>query len=134
MEIDFESPVKRDDFRSDLTPLIDVIFQLLVFFILTSSFLLPHLDLQLPEAESNAAERELPRLVLSINSEGKYYLNQQIISENELERSIQTKLKELDIKDLHFQADKDTPYDTILQAMVHARNAGAKGFFFIHEE
>jgi len=134
MDIEFESPTRKDDFRTDLTPLIDVIFQLLVFFILTSSFLLPHLKLSLPEAEQNAEQRNPPRLVLSIDAQGHYFLNQNAVAATELEFSIQKQLQELEIRDLHFQADKKLPYDTILQAMVHARNAGAEGFLFVHEE
>ena len=44
----------RGDDRPDLTPMIDVVFQLLIFFMVTAVFAItPGLDIKLPEAEGN---------------------------------------------------------------------------------
>lgn len=55
----------------DLTPLIDVIFMLLLFFILASTFSQPALRVTLPSASTAiAVEAESPRLVFSIDEQG----------------------------------------------------------------
>ena len=55
----------------DLTPLIDVIFMLLLFFILASTFSQPALRVALPSAATaTPVENEPPRLVFSIDAEG----------------------------------------------------------------
>ena len=52
------SKIRRVNLRPDLTPLIDVVFLLLIFFMLSSTFILqPGIKVELPQAK----ERELPR-------------------------------------------------------------------------
>ena len=58
----------------DLTPLIDCLFMLIIFFVLTMSFSRPVLEIILPEAknaEENAARNEL---VLSVKADGSLWL------------------------------------------------------------
>ncbi|MDV7394607.1 biopolymer transporter ExbD, partial [Arthrospira platensis SPKY1] len=65
----------------ELTPLIDVIFQLLVFFMLTSTFMLPTIDLSLPRlgGETQVVDsKDIPRL--EVDSSGQIRLNGQPIN------------------------------------------------------
>lgn len=59
----------------DLTPLIDCIFQLLVFFLLTASFITtPNLGVELPKASSKASTAQQRDLILTITRGGKVML------------------------------------------------------------
>ena len=63
-----------DEFEADidLTPLIDVVFMLLLFFILAASFRAPAMQVALPESRTAApAEDDPGRLVLSIEADGQ---------------------------------------------------------------
>jgi len=134
MEIDFKSP-SDNGFKSDLTPLIDVIFQLLVFFILTSSFLYPNLDLVLPQTDKQQEQTDKqPTIVINLDKEGEIYLNSTHIAAGTLEASLRKKLQEQPKQRVHFRADKSTSYEKVLNTMVAARNAGAHDIYFIHEE
>jgi biopolymer transport protein ExbD len=134
MEIDFKSP-SDNGFKSDLTPLIDVIFQLLVFFILTSSFLYPNLDLVLPQTGKQEEQTEKqPTIVINLDKHGEIYLNSNHITGGTLETSLREQLQAQPKQRVHFRADKSTPYEQVLNAMVAARNAGAHDIYFIHEE
>lgn len=67
LESDFEADI-------DLTPLIDVIFMLLLFFILASTFSLPALRVTLPAAATAApVPNDPPRLVFSVDAQGALY-------------------------------------------------------------
>jgi len=61
------------DLRIEITPLIDVIFQLLIFFLLTTSFITERaLDVELPEADSQAESRKRISIVaVSITRDGQ---------------------------------------------------------------
>ena len=61
------------DLRIEITPLIDVIFQLLIFFLLTTSFVTERaLDIELPGADSRATSRERMTIVaVSITRDGR---------------------------------------------------------------
>jgi biopolymer transport protein ExbD len=68
-----DDPFLESEFEADidLTPLIDVIFMLLLFFILASTFSQPTLRVALPTAATAApVANEPPRLVFSIDAEG----------------------------------------------------------------
>jgi biopolymer transport protein ExbD len=68
-----EAKFLEDDIDSgiDLTPLIDVVFMLLLFFILAATFSQPVLQVALPAASTaTAAEEDPARLVLAIDAEG----------------------------------------------------------------
>ena len=54
----------------DLTPLIDVVFMLLVFFIMTASFSRPVLDIVLPQAERGETPARQEELLIVIKADG----------------------------------------------------------------
>ncbi len=65
-----------DDISLDLTPLIDVIFMLVIFFVLTTSFIKPIMDVALPSsktAESKSLEQQ-HTITVVIDKMGNYYL------------------------------------------------------------
>jgi len=80
----FKRHLKLDEDRLDVTPLIDVVFLLLIFFMLTSTFVLqPGIKVKLPKAiTSEALKKE--NLVIVITAGGKIYLDNEIISPDEL--------------------------------------------------
>lgn len=82
-----------------LAAMIDVIFLLLMFFMLTSKFVTPNaLNLSLPS--SSATTMASPALAVSITAAGKFYLDKTPISETALENGLKAKIKSLgkDIK------------------------------------
>ncbi len=56
--------------RIDLTPLVDVIFMLVIFFIMTASFDLPVLEMQLPAAGGSAESQERNRVKVVVDAQG----------------------------------------------------------------
>ncbi|NOY72491.1 MAG: biopolymer transporter ExbD, partial [Gammaproteobacteria bacterium] len=59
----------------DIAPLIDIVFLLLVFFMLTSTFLVPEaIELELPES-SSAAVTEITPITVALNASGELTLN-----------------------------------------------------------
>ncbi|MDZ7792506.1 MAG: biopolymer transporter ExbD [Spirochaetia bacterium] len=73
----------------DLVPLIDVVFQLVVFFMVSSTFILtPGISLTLPEA-SSAEPTVMTRLVVTIAEEDQIYLNKEQYSLETLEEALQ---------------------------------------------
>lgn len=68
----------------NMAPLIDVIFQLLIFFMLSSSFTFPSgINVKLPKAVTSDVIKE-DNVVISISSENILYLNNAVITVKEL--------------------------------------------------
>lgn len=65
-----------DDLGVDLTPLIDVIFMLVIFFIMTMTFSLPSIELELPASETAQRQaRQESVLQLSVDAKGDIFYN-----------------------------------------------------------
>ena len=75
---------KKRDLEISITPMIDVVFLLLIFFMVTTTFNKnTALQITLPESGSKElAPRKL--LVLSIDSKSQYYLNEQPLADKKL--------------------------------------------------
>jgi len=72
---------RRDDLAINLTPLIDVVFLLLIFFMVSTSFTkATQLAINLPEAEGQPAPDRVSRLELTIAADGSFALNGKPVS------------------------------------------------------
>jgi len=95
----------------DLTPLIDVIFMLLIFFIMTTTFTKPVLEIILPESEM-AEENTLKNMevLIYVKKEGSLYHENIQISEEELIVLLQLRKDAL----LNVFVDKDAPFKSFV--------------------
>lgn len=70
-------PARVDDLDVNITPLIDVVFLLLIFFMVTTTFTKEtQLKLNLPEADAEQREVEKEKIDIAIDADGRYYVNQ----------------------------------------------------------
>lgn len=112
----------------DLTPLIDVVFLLLIFFMVSATFTREsHLDIQLPEARGEAVETEVQLIDVVISAEGLYVVNDRTLVNNRrntLEQAIQ-EVSQGD-RGLPFiiTADARTPHEFVVRAMDVAGQLG----------
>lgn len=70
--------------RIDLTPLIDVIFMLVIFFVMTMTFSKPVLDLVLPSADNSVVRKKEAELVLNVKSDGSIYHEDALVTKEDL--------------------------------------------------
>jgi biopolymer transport protein ExbD len=84
-------PHEADEMSLNLTPLIDVVFQLLVFFMVATTFLDPEreLEIELPQASHAGPEREAPReVVINVARDGTLFLGGQSVDRAALEAAL----------------------------------------------
>lgn len=117
-----------------MAPLIDIVFQLLIFFMLSSSFLNPALRLDLPKAVQQ--DQKVPeQIVITIDRHGSLYLNTQKILMSDLKPQLETKfLNSESKKSVHLRGDKEMPYKFFVEVMDLARQAGANQINIMHED
>ena len=123
---------KRVSARLDMAPLIDVVFLLLIFFMLTSSFLQPSIPLALPQAA--AADEPPPAPVfVSVDESGLVYVNQEPVAREEFIAKLGAVLAGRDDQTVNFRGDRTMPYEVFVALMAEARQAGAVQFNIVHE-
>ncbi len=114
LENEFEADI-------DLTPLIDVVFMLLLFFILASTFSLPVLPVALPKA--GTAERgadDSTRLVLTIDAEGILYHQAAPIAAQDVPGLLAAGAE----GPVELRVDRAAPFDAFVGVMDHLRACG----------
>jgi biopolymer transport protein ExbD len=120
----------REEVTLNLTSLIDVIFVLLLFFVVTTTFSRPsQLKIELPEASSGAppAPSELKQMEIAIGVDGQYEVNSQALLSNDLD-SLMSALQRESAGDsslpLTISADGKTPHQAFITAMDAAGKLG----------
>ena len=108
----------------NVTSLIDVLFLLLIFFMISSTFVeQPGMKLELPESKSASTE-SIKELVLEINQDGTMFLNESPISIDSLETTFRNILPSLKQPSLIIKADKNVHHGTVVEVMDKAKIAG----------
>lgn len=108
----------------DLTPMLDVVFILLIFFIVTASFVrLPGKDVMRPQAQS--AELIVDQSVLvAITEKNEIWIDKQLISQQHLVFALQKLHSENPLGALVIQADKNATAGMIAAVMQAAKKVG----------
>lgn len=115
-----------DDLSLDLTPLIDVIFMLVIFFVLTTTFSKPVIDMILPKSTSAIVDTNHKYISIVIDKVGDYYFENKKISLSEI-RALLDEKNELP---LNIVADQDAPFKSFV-GIVDIAKIKRKGRFII---
>ncbi len=111
----------EDEPAVNLTPLIDVVFILLIFFMVSTTFQREsEIKIELPEASSEAVEEEKDTLEIVIDADGRYFIdNQQVVNTElaTLKTAISKFLGEQTDLPVVIRADRNTPYQAVVRAM-----------------
>ncbi len=110
----------------NITSLIDVLFLLLIFFMVSSTFLeQPGIKLELPHAES-AVVVEQKDYVLFVDKQGKMFLNDREVVMDDLEAQIKDALPEMKDSALVLKADQDVSHGIVVRIMDIVKKSGIK--------
>jgi len=115
---------RRPSVRMELSPLIDCIFQLLIFFMLSSTFLTPAIQLTLPSATAGTSQNEL-EIIITLSESGDVYLNKTPTSLIALESELKRLLAKSEKKSVTIRGDENMPYSAFLDALDITKRSGA---------
>ena len=125
----------RTSLGLNLTPLIDIIFLLLVFFMLTAHFVEEQvIDIELPNAEQTRAPDELDIVEIVLNSDGTITINDHTAELEELEQLIRVALIAPESKTVRIRGDKAVNLGLTVSVMDAARKAGAESLNIVTEK
>jgi len=116
-----------------LTSLIDIVFMLLIYFLLTTNFMVEQgIDVNLPNAEASAPQTR-QEVTVYIDRTGDVYLGDVKIEFNDLFDRLTQRIKENPQRLVVIKADRSVMIDRAVQVMDMARAAGAKQLFLATE-
>jgi len=118
----FKRSVKMVKWHLDIAPLIDCIFLLLIFFLLTSNFIFqPGIKINLPKAVTSEVIQE-NTIVITVTSDNRFYLNEAPITFVELKNKL--KLSPNKNKPLLIKADRGVPLGKVVAIWDFCRDVG----------
>jgi len=119
----------------NLTPLIDIVFLLLVFFMLTSHFVQEQsLNIDLPVADSGEAVTEDSQLEVVIKADGVFLIDDHIVEADNLEALLRQHLARRKEKLVRVRGDRGAPLGEAVTVLDAARKAGADGVDIVTEQ
>jgi len=111
----------------NIAPLVDVVFLLVIFFAVSTSFLdTAGLKLELPMSSSSAT-READDVTVVLAADGSLSLQGERVDEAELGRRLGAELDQVEERIVVLRADKTTPHGDVVRIMDLIREAGAEG-------
>ncbi|NLB35239.1 MAG: biopolymer transporter ExbD [Elusimicrobia bacterium] len=121
----FKDSSNKLGFFSTTEPMADVVFLLLIFFMITSSFALePGISVDLPRALTSE-EQPRQRILITITRDRTILLNDDIVSFDNLAGRLEALLASSRDSVLVVRADRDVPHGFVVRALDISREVGA---------
>ncbi len=125
------APLRQHKPEIQMSPLIDVIFLLLLFYAVTTTFVSDErLKLKLPEAktaEDAGVSREERPPEVKVAADGTIWIDDRLVPESELENRIRQLVERAPDDGIILKGDKDADYGVVVHVLDIARSVGAKG-------
>lgn len=121
-------PRNEQEIDVNLTPLIDVVFLLLIFFMVSTTFVREsEIDLTLPEASEEQRDVPLDKIDVAVDKNGQYFVNGQALINSQL-GTMKTALRQLMMDDgdplVIISADAQASHQSVVTVMDAARQVG----------
>lgn len=118
-----------DTYEIPMTSLIDIVFLLLIFFLVATNFSRREMDhaVTLPESESGVKAQQVPsRLVVNIRSEGTLVVNGKVMTQSELRPMVVDFAKAHPTRPAVIRADARVTYRAVMEVFGICRAAGVR--------
>ena len=108
----------------DLTPMLDVVFIMLIFFIVTSSFIKESgIEVKRPQADTAAAQ-DKGNILIAVTADGQVWLDKQVVDVRSVRAHVERMRQEQPEGVVVVQADQDARTGLVVKVMDQARLAG----------
>jgi biopolymer transport protein ExbD len=126
---------RRGAFGFNMTPMIDVVFQLIIFFLVSSQLVKQEaqMPLSLPLADSGpaAVDDERPRVIVNVLADGRILLAGSLVTPQALERRLANQYAEFQREhpgrndlEVRIRSDREVPYQAIEPILLACARAG----------
>ena len=117
----------------NMTPMVDIMLVLLIIFIVTIPVMKHSVNIDLPRATNEPQNIKPETIRLSVDAQGKYFLNETPIADADLAPQLKTAATQKPQPELHIRGDKAVRYERVAEAMAAAQQAGLRKIGFITE-
>ncbi|MFT5674939.1 MAG: biopolymer transport protein ExbD [Paraglaciecola sp.] len=124
MKQHFQNLMDEEEAAIDMTPMLDVVFIMLIFFIVTASFVKEAgIDVNRPEA-ATAVKKDRANILVAISDKGEIWINKRKVDVRAVQANIERLYAENPQGTVVIQADKKATTDVLIKVMDASRAAG----------
>ncbi|RDV28067.1 biopolymer transporter ExbD [Alteromonas aestuariivivens] len=124
MKQHFQNLVDEEEANIDMTPMLDVVFIMLIFFIVTASFVKEAgIDVNRPEA-ATAVKKDRANILVAISDKGEIWINKRRVDVRAVQANIERLHAENPQGTVVIQADAKSTTETLIKVMDASRAAG----------
>ncbi|MEE2961002.1 MAG: biopolymer transporter ExbD [Myxococcota bacterium] len=117
--------IRKRDAEINLTPLIDIVFILLIFFLITSTFVQDSgIKVELPRANQSNPTGTNHQIVVTVTAEGRMVYEGEALSKNELQKKLSGLYKEKIEQVFIIEADSTAQHGIVVSIMDLAKEIG----------
>lgn len=109
--------VRDEEATLSMTPLIDVVLLLLIFYVVTTAFVDREIQLQLPESEASAVPDEKKKFTIEIARDGRLALNGELMTISRLDSRIEIEAQADNIRSVEIRADRQVVHGRVVQVL-----------------
>jgi len=115
-----------DRLMSDInvTPFVDVMLVLLIIFMVTAPMMVQGVNVDLPEADAEPMTTDTEPLMLSIDADGRVYINDVPVEVGFLRDKLDKIMESRGSRELYLRADRRIPYGVVVRVMAEIQAAG----------
>ncbi|NRA71145.1 MAG: biopolymer transporter ExbD [Gammaproteobacteria bacterium] len=123
-----------DEAEIDMTPMLDIVFIMLIFFIVTTSFVKESgFDVNKPKAQQ-ASKKKSANIFIAIDSAGRVHMEKRVVDIKRVRANIERMLAEAPEAAVMIQADVDTKHGIVVKVMDQVKAAGIDKLMVAAEE
>ena len=116
---------EREEPRIDLTPMVDVVFLLLIFFMISTTFVeTPGLSIKLPESSAERIAREPQEFKVYLSKQGDIYLGEEKVTMEAFRQALQARQSEASTTTFLLLADQEARHGKVVTLMDLAKESG----------
>lgn len=124
MKQHFQNLMDEEEATIDMTPMLDVVFIMLIFFIVTASFVKEAgIDVNRPEA-ATAVKKDRANILVAISDKGDIWINKRKVDVRAVQANIERLYAENPQGTVVIQADRKATTDVLIKVMDASRAAG----------
>ncbi|MEO2266638.1 ExbD/TolR family protein [Pseudoalteromonas pernae] len=115
---------EQEEAAVDMTPMLDIVFIMLIFFIVTTSFVKEAgIDVNKPEA-AQATKQKNANIFIAIRSNGEIWMDKRQVDAERVAANIERLLAEQPTEVVIIQADKEAKHGVVVKVMDQIKAAG----------